>query len=314
MSTLEEIRSSGTMLVVPWHDELVDGLGHDPRSYYVERFWLPVLGPSTVFLLRLVAAALEESPEGRELDLAETARQLGLGDRAGRHAPMVRTVTRCVDFEMARPAGLCTLAVRRRLPPLARRQQLRLTTGLAAEHDRWEAAAGTARPKVSLGVPGRAVAATVSGHEGAGAFEGGAFEGGGPPQDGGELAVPMLRERGRQLALSLLQLGEDPATTAHQLIRWHYHPALAGECAAWAASEHAARGATPAVAQPFRAHRASSSPAERMEVSPPGERVGNAKPAAPGKPAALGKSAPVKSATPGGRELAGAAGGPAPAS
>ena len=31
-----------------WSDPLIDRLGHDPRSAYVEQFWLSVLGPSTV--------------------------------------------------------------------------------------------------------------------------------------------------------------------------------------------------------------------------------------------------------------------------
>jgi hypothetical protein len=211
LSTLEEIRSSGTLLVVPWHDAAVDALGHDPRSYYVERFWLPVLGPSTVFLLRLLTTALDGSPEGSELDLAETARRLGLGERSGRHAPVVRTLGRCVDFEMARPAGLGTLAVRRRLPPLARRHQARLTASLLDEHDRWAAASS---PHPAAGCPDPAAPAAV---------------------------LSLLRERGRQLALSLLQLGEDRAAAEHQLVRWRYHPALAGECAAWAAAVHAAR-------------------------------------------------------------------------
>jgi len=30
-----------------WHDPLIDRLGHDPRTRYVERFWLGILGPST---------------------------------------------------------------------------------------------------------------------------------------------------------------------------------------------------------------------------------------------------------------------------
>jgi hypothetical protein len=34
--------------VEPWADPVVDELGVDPRAPYVERFWLPVLGPSTV--------------------------------------------------------------------------------------------------------------------------------------------------------------------------------------------------------------------------------------------------------------------------
>ena len=31
-----------------WVDPLVDRLGHDPRSTYVEQYWLGILGPSTV--------------------------------------------------------------------------------------------------------------------------------------------------------------------------------------------------------------------------------------------------------------------------
>jgi len=32
--------------VEAWTDPVVDRVGHDPRSTYVERFWLGVLGPS----------------------------------------------------------------------------------------------------------------------------------------------------------------------------------------------------------------------------------------------------------------------------
>lgn len=31
-----------------WDDPVVDAIGHDPRSTYVERFWLALLGPSTM--------------------------------------------------------------------------------------------------------------------------------------------------------------------------------------------------------------------------------------------------------------------------
>lgn len=34
--------------ITAWHDPVVDALGHDPRSPYVERFWLPLLGPSNM--------------------------------------------------------------------------------------------------------------------------------------------------------------------------------------------------------------------------------------------------------------------------
>ncbi|MGP8181174.1 MAG: hypothetical protein ACLP1E_10420, partial [Acidimicrobiales bacterium] len=67
--------------VEPWHDPVIDEVGHDPRSAYVETFWLAVLGPSTTWLLRHLTIRLEESPEGIELDVEDTARSLGLGER-----------------------------------------------------------------------------------------------------------------------------------------------------------------------------------------------------------------------------------------
>jgi hypothetical protein len=36
------------LCVEPWHDPVIDEVGHDPRSTYVETFWLPVLGPTTI--------------------------------------------------------------------------------------------------------------------------------------------------------------------------------------------------------------------------------------------------------------------------
>ena len=87
---------------VPLADDLIDSLGFDPRSPYVERFWLGVLGPSTTWLLRRVAAGFDQHPEGFEMSLGETAQALGLGDRGGRHSPFLRTVNRMIQFELAR--------------------------------------------------------------------------------------------------------------------------------------------------------------------------------------------------------------------
>ncbi len=36
-----------TLTITPWPDPLLDTLGHDPRSLYVETFWLPTLGPTS---------------------------------------------------------------------------------------------------------------------------------------------------------------------------------------------------------------------------------------------------------------------------
>jgi len=87
--------SEPTLAVRPWVDDLIDTLGHDPRSTYVERFWLGILGPSTTWLLRRVAAGFDAHPDGFELPLAETAREIGLGDKGGRNSPFVRALVRC---------------------------------------------------------------------------------------------------------------------------------------------------------------------------------------------------------------------------
>ncbi len=130
--------ATGTLTVVPWTDPVIDALGHDPRSPYVETYWLAVLGPSTTWLLRRLAFRLEAEPDGFSLDLAEMARSLGLGAKGGRHSPFVRTLARCVDFGLAKVDSCKSLAVRRRLPPLNRRQVLHLPESLQRGHRQWE--------------------------------------------------------------------------------------------------------------------------------------------------------------------------------
>lgn len=134
MTLTAALDAATTLAVEAWPDPVVDRFGHDPRSPYCERFWLPVLGPSTIFLLRHLAARLEASPDGCRISVADTARALGLGERLGRNGPFARTVARAVDFDMARLSPT-TLAVRRRLPPLPRRHLARLPEAVRAEHE-----------------------------------------------------------------------------------------------------------------------------------------------------------------------------------
>lgn len=125
-----------TLHIRPWPDPVIDAVGHDPRSTYVERFWLGVLGPSTTWLLRRVAAGLESSPAGFDLCLDDTARALGLGG-TGRQSPFVRALGRCCQFELAQVQDESVLAVRRKLPPLNRRQLVHLPEAIQAEHEAW---------------------------------------------------------------------------------------------------------------------------------------------------------------------------------
>lgn len=125
-----------TLHVEPWVDPVVDALGHDPRSSYVERFWLGVIGPTAVWLLRHLADRLDEAPEGVELDVVDTARSLGLAGRAGASS-FAHTLERCATFGHVRIDSDHEVAARRRLAPLSRRQLERLPDRLKDEHQAW---------------------------------------------------------------------------------------------------------------------------------------------------------------------------------
>ena len=94
------------------------------------------MGPTTTWLVRRIATGLDERPEGFELRMDEIARALGVGARIGRHSPIRRAFVRLVQFEIASASG-DLLAVRRRLPALARRFVVRLPPHLRQLHDTW---------------------------------------------------------------------------------------------------------------------------------------------------------------------------------
>ena len=53
-----------------------------------------------------------------------------------------------------------------------------------------------------------------------------------------EAAAEQMRRRGRQLALSLFELGESQDSVERQLLAWRYHPIMAREAASWAWDRH----------------------------------------------------------------------------
>lgn len=126
-----------TVRVLPWADPVIDVLGHDPRSWYVETFWLPTLGPTAVLLLRHLADRFERSPQGCTLPVADTAAALGLGAKEGPSSPLVRTLQRLEQFDLARHDDPAVVAVRRTLPPVHRRHVRRLPADLQARHAEW---------------------------------------------------------------------------------------------------------------------------------------------------------------------------------
>lgn len=125
-----------TLMVVPWHDPVVDAVGFDARSTYVELFWLNILGPSATWALRRLVIGLDRHPLGFELDLVETANELGLSYSLATSSTFTRALQRCILFGVAQPIT-GGLAVRRRLPPVAARHLARMPTGLQDQHRRW---------------------------------------------------------------------------------------------------------------------------------------------------------------------------------
>jgi hypothetical protein len=125
-----------SITVRAWLDPVVDDDGFDPRSRYVEVFWLGVLGPTATWLLRRLVAGLERSPEGYDLDLQATAQAMGLSYSAGRSSPFSKALQRCVMFGLAHPID-GGLAVRRRVPAISFRHLRRMPEPVQAAHAAW---------------------------------------------------------------------------------------------------------------------------------------------------------------------------------
>jgi len=192
----EDLAWSSMVRCDVWADPLVDAMGFDARSDYVERFWLPVLGPCTTLLLRRLADALEDGPRPLALEADELARSLGVGIRSGPTSPLHRSLARLERFGLARRRADQVLEVRRALPPLARAQVSRLPEALQRAHEA-EVVREAVRP-----------------------------------------AAEVVQRRCRQLALSLVELGEEEPQVLRQLLRWRYHPSLAEEATRWALERH----------------------------------------------------------------------------
>ena len=125
-----------SLMVVPWHDPVVDSVGYDVRSQYVELFWLNVLGPTATWILRRLVLGFDRYPLGYELDLEETASALGLSYTAGTANSFMRSLNRCVLFGVSQPTD-GGLAVRRRVPPVATRHLMRMPPHLRQAHQQW---------------------------------------------------------------------------------------------------------------------------------------------------------------------------------
>src|ERR687898_2117109 len=86
----------------PHANPMVRACGIEPTDPYLERCWLPVVGPSTVALVRHVADLTSSNGEAH-VQLSDLGRQLGLGavEIPSRNNKLVRTLSRAEGFGLA---------------------------------------------------------------------------------------------------------------------------------------------------------------------------------------------------------------------
>ena len=97
------------------------------RSDYVEQCWLPLLGPSSVLLLRHLADVVTTTPI--TLSLHDLARRIGVNDSSAR-----RTLLRLKNFRHLAILDDGTIGIRTLLPALAPAQARRLPPSAEAMH------------------------------------------------------------------------------------------------------------------------------------------------------------------------------------
>lgn len=127
---------TSVVTIHPWVDDIVDERGHDPRSAYVERYWLGVIGPTATLIMRRFADEFDLEPAGFVVDLAHIASTMGLSYTRGVHSPFGKALHRCVMFGLAQPAS-DGWSVRRMFPNVAQRHLGRLPADVQRDHYDW---------------------------------------------------------------------------------------------------------------------------------------------------------------------------------
>ena len=143
-----DVRVSDTLTVTAWRTP-IDHIGHDHRSPYAERFVLPIIGPTCLWLLRCLAYGFDTNPDTLTVSRGSLGRQLGLNrDNAGigRHSPLSRAFDRLTHFGYATQPAPDVLNVRVACPWLDAGQVARLPDAHRAEHGAWIDAFNTANP------------------------------------------------------------------------------------------------------------------------------------------------------------------------
>lgn len=111
--------------VRPWHDAVTEEQGHRFDSFYVEKFWTPVIGPTGI----LTARNLARRVSGASVDVEELAAELGCKPDV-----MVKTLVRLERYMFLHRTDPGTVFVRRHVGPLPLPVFGRLPAHLRVEH------------------------------------------------------------------------------------------------------------------------------------------------------------------------------------
>jgi hypothetical protein len=120
-----------TVTVYPWSEPRFEQWGHHVQSDYVERFWLPILGPSSIVLARHIAANFDSTNTAFESDTHTMAGAIGIAP-----GQLLRVINRLVSFGKAtfNPGTTSVLALRTHWEPLGPNSIRRLPAHLAELH------------------------------------------------------------------------------------------------------------------------------------------------------------------------------------
>lgn len=125
------------LVIVAFPDPVVERYGYGPDSEYLE-CWLQIVGPSVAWMWKKLSRfAAEHEPDSATVETSDLLMSIGLGEGLRRNSPGARTVTRMVNFDLAKQAGRdgSVLAVRRALPRLCEHQVRRLAPSARTYHD-----------------------------------------------------------------------------------------------------------------------------------------------------------------------------------
>jgi hypothetical protein len=104
--------------ITVWTDREGDATGYPARHPYVDLFWLPILGPSSTALLMRLNLYLDDDHEAWTFNLNDLGQELGLGTSESKHSPLLRAISRLIEYNLAKRSHSGTLAVRRVVGPL----------------------------------------------------------------------------------------------------------------------------------------------------------------------------------------------------